>query len=593
MTKALHRVLCVIAQAVTAIGLSAHNPGGKVLCVDAQSNGTVLSTLAATGSRTNESSEARASVFTEASTRTRSEASVSNETHSRANESSEARNSASEAIDLDRLPRIYLHEDVETPTGDQSQAGDHSEAIDLDRLPRIYLHEDVETPAGNRSQAAGNRSQAAGNRSQAGDRFPAADTTKILIRLDTTFRTSTHHDTTKVYYRWDKWGLDTTYMGNATTVHRLDSILRLMQLDSVSLVSSASPEGSMKYNETLSRKRGETMRVHLARILDEQRLRTMTVVPLGSNYDEFLKALKEAKDIPYVDEVINEFKKNPDENPDITYRRIMKMRQGVPYSYIKRRILPYLRYAEIIIISHPRHAVVDTTVIAQPVVVPEDTIAKVGPVADTLAHNVEIAPQAVTESEPVDTVTPAVRKYWYPALKTNLLYDAVTALNAELEIPIGKKFSIAFEDVFPWWNWGPNGKKYCFQLWEMGVEPRWWFARTDKKDYLSGHFVGAYGMSGKYDFQNDTDICYQGEFWSAGLTYGYAVPICKWLNMEFSISAGYLRTDYRHYQPDEAYEHLYRDHYKIGKTSWLGPTKAKISLVLPLGRDSHNAKAKK
>ena len=547
-------VLCVIAQAVTAIGLSAHNPGGKVLCVDAQNNGTALSTLAAPDSRAN-TNKAASTLDSEAPGRMT--VSVSD---SRAHGSSEARTSA--------VSGTATRTRSETRT---SRAA--SEAIDLDRLPRIYLHEDVETTVG--------------------DNSTEADTTKILIRLDTTFRTSTHHDTTKVYYRWDKWGLDTTYMGNATTVHRLDSILRLMQLDSVSLVSSASPEGSMKYNETLSRKRGETMRVHLARILDEQRLRTMTVVPLGSNYEEFLKALKEAKDIPYIYEVINEFKKNPDENPDITYRRIMKMRQGVPYSYIKRRILPYLRYAEIIIISHPRHAVVDTTVIAQPVVVPEDTIAQVGPVADTLTHSVEIAPQVVTQPEPVDTVVPAARKYWYPALKTNLLYDVVTALNAELEIPIGKKFSIAFEDLFPWWNWGPNGKKYCFQLWEMGVEPRWWFARTDKKDYLSGHFVGAYGMSGKYDFQNDTDICYQGEFWSAGLTYGYAVPICKWLNMEFSISAGYLQTDYRHYQPDEAYEHLYRDHYKIGKTSWFGPTKAKISLVLPLGRDSHNAKAKK
>ena len=94
-------------------------------------------------------------------------------------------------------------------------------------------------------------------------------------------------------------------------------------------------------------------------------------------------------------------------------------------------------------------------------------------------------------------------------------------------------------------------------------------------------------MSGKYDFQWEKELCYQGEYWSAGITYGYALPICKWANMEFSISAGYLYSDYRHYQPDDGWEHLFRDYYNAGKVRWIGPTKAKISLVIPIGRDSH------
>ena len=59
------------------------------------------------------------------------------------------------------------------------------------------------------------------------------------------------------------------------------------------------------------------------------------------------------------------------------------------------------------------------------------------------------------------------------------------------------------------------------------------------------------------------------------------------MNMEISISAGFLRSDYRHYQPDPNYEHLYSDKYKTGVFSWFGPTKAKISLVIPIGKDSH------
>ena len=57
--------------------------------------------------------------------------------------------------------------------------------------------------------------------------------------------------------------------------------------------------------------------------------------------------------------------------------------------------------------------------------------------------------------------------------------------------------------------------------------------------------------------------------------------------MEFSVSAGFLRTDYRHYQPDPGYEHLFRDKYNVGTVSWFGPTKLKVSLVIPIGKDSH------
>lgn len=247
---------------------------------------------------------------------------------------------------------------------------------------------------------------------------------------------------------------------------------------------------------------------------------------------------------------------------------------GVPYTYIKRNILPYLRYAEVTMFSKHdfRHDFPPMPEV--PGLVPVNA-------ARHESENISLA-------EPAAESGSKQRKYWYPALKTNLLYDAVTALNAEMEFPITKKFSILVEDVFPWWKWGTNDKQYCFQLWTMGVEPRWWFRRTDKKDWLSGHFAGVYAMAGKYDLQWKTKPCYQGEYWSAGLTYGYAMPICKWLNMEFSVSAGYISSDYRHYQPDDGYDHLYRDKFKVGRMSWFGPTKLKVSLVLPLWKDSHN-----
>lgn len=165
------------------------------------------------------------------------------------------------------------------------------------------------------------------------------------------------------------------------------------------------------------------------------------------------------------------------------------------------------------------------------------------------------------------------------ALKTNLMYDAATALNFEVEFPLGDRWSVLWEDLFPWWE---TGNKYCFQLWEMGLEGRWWFRRTDARDRLSGHFGGMYLMSSKYDLQWDRDLDWQGEFWSAGLTYGFSLPISRHLNLELSLSAGYLHSVYRHYNPAEDYGKLFIDRAKAGRTSYWGPTKAKVSLVIPI-----------
>ena len=184
--------------------------------------------------------------------------------------------------------------------------------------------------------------------------------------------------------------------------------------------------------------------------------------------------------------------------------------------------------------------------------------------------------------EPVE-VKPKAKETFF-ALKTNLLYDAITMVNAEIEVPIGRRFSIMVEDVFPWWEFQKN--KYALQNWEMGVETRFWFKKWGYDDRkLLGFFVGPYGMSGKGDIQWDKDLCYQATYVSAGLSGGFVIPLGKkkhWGNMEFSLSAGWLRANYQHYQPAADYSALIRDPYNAGQVTYFGPTKLKVSLVIPI-----------
>lgn len=169
------------------------------------------------------------------------------------------------------------------------------------------------------------------------------------------------------------------------------------------------------------------------------------------------------------------------------------------------------------------------------------------------------------------------------ALKTNLLFDAALMPNVEIEVPVGKRWSVNGEYAFPWWQFDRG--KYCMQVLMGGLEGRYWLgSRKSREDreVLTGHFLGLYAGGGKYDLQWG-EKGYQGEFFiAAGVSYGWATHIARHLHLEFNIGIGLLRTDYRHYHARDNYQTLLWQ--ENGKYTWFGPTKAKISLVWLLNR---------
>ena len=182
-------------------------------------------------------------------------------------------------------------------------------------------------------------------------------------------------------------------------------------------------------------------------------------------------------------------------------------------------------------------------------------------------------------------------KHTILALKTNLLYDLVSWVNFSVEVPVYRdRWSVLYYHQFPWWRWGKADNEFCMRFLSIGAEARYWFrpmprletSRRVKRDKLMGHFLGVYAESGKWDFERRRDICYQGEHWSAGLTYGYAMPVGKRLNLEFSLSLGYASIPHRNYYPSDDYKLLIHNPEKDGTWHYFGPTKAQVSLVLPI-----------
>ena len=358
----------------------------------------------------------------------------------------------------------------------------------------------------------------------------------------------------EVHFKLGKHDLDERYMGNKQSLldfaHKVDSI-GLDRIDSVVVVSQSSPEGPYLYNMKLSERRANTM-LKCVESRHPELQGKLFVHPDGESWEQ-LRVLV-AQDTHLTAEEIEEVLQVIDADIDINVKK-NRMKKLPCYRYLLQTYYPRIRNSMFCILYFTERLVALPLEEASYIPRPE---IKVTPLR---------VPTLVEEQKTI------------LALKTNLLYDVVSALNFEVEVPIGDRWSVMVEDVFPWWN---NGNKWAIQMWEMGVEGRYWFKRTDARDVLSGWFGGLYLMSAKYDFQWKRDIGYQGEYWSTGLSGGYAFPISKYFNLELSASLGYLSTAYRHYVPAPDYGELIRDPYKQGRKGYFGPTKLKVSLVFPI-----------
>lgn len=353
----------------------------------------------------------------------------------------------------------------------------------------------------------------------------------------------------EVHFRWDKHQLDMGYMGNDSALARFARIIDrigLEYIDSVVIVSQSSPEGPYEYNVRLSKRRAATMRNYVMSEFPELDGK-LHVHPDGESWEQ-LRWYVEC-DTALSDEAKQQIYAVIDADVNMATKK-WRMNRLPTYKYLLRKYYPRIRNSMFCILYCSREAVEQFAL--PPIELP-----------DTLSF-IDLQQTSVER-----------KKVMVAALKTNLLYDVVTALNFEVEVPLGRRFSIAFEDLFPWWH---GGNKWAFQVWQMGVEGRYWFKKGKQPNLLRGHFAGLYLMSAKFDLQYRREFNYQGEYWSTGLTYGYSMPLGKYFNLEFSVSAGYASIAYRHYNPSPGWEELVRDPYKSGRKGYYGPQRLRCRL---------------
>ena len=407
----------------------------------------------------------------------------------------------------------------------------------------------------------------------------------------------------EVFFRFDKTDIDLEYLNNKVNLATLRHYLGVShRVDSITIYSYASPEGRQKHNQWLSEERAKSTKQFLlshspdSSILNAGMIR---ICPLSENWPGLIREVEKRyfrQDRERVLRILN----NKNISDDTRKWRLGRLDKGYTWSFLRRIYMPELRVATWVCvygdIAMPFEVnEVPSSLIHRPsqtMVISDAAIAKA-------ASDDASAQQNAADSTQMSGKKRQGLQKWTPeqldpsqrtilALKTNLLLDAVTALNYSIEVPINEHFSLQYFQTTPWWNNKKNN--FCLQFLSFGGEARWWFLpRTraakpnlKQRDALVGHFLGAYGWGGNGDLQLGRKICQQFDFWSTGLTYGYAMPVSKHLNMEFTLSVGYANINYQHYIPTDDFGLLVRDPELAGKLHYFGPTKAEISLVIPI-----------
>lgn len=393
----------------------------------------------------------------------------------------------------------------------------------------------------------------------------------------------------QILFPLDSTHLNPRYMTNPAQLKRIGDFVKNAARPGDSLViwSYASPEGTYKNNVRLSKGRGVTARNYLSGLFEDSGLAEQMIVinPTAENWAGLRELVVGEYPLPDKSQVLQVLDANIP--PDTKKYRLKRLNGGKSWDYILKNFMPRLRYAKwVVMLQDTLRKDVERMPALDLPAAQDMSGAWSGVVKERLP--VEISPVRIAARKSVE-----YKKTLF-ALKTNLVYDLATVLNFAVEVPFGERFSVLYEHHCPWWLSSNN--MYCLQFLSFGGEVRWWFRPQTlrekgaeiQRDALVGHFFGLYGWGGKLDFQSRRKLCYQAEFNSLGLTYGYSMPVSRRANVEFSVSVGYAEIPYRHYNPTEGYEILIRDRSKMGTLKYFGPVKAEVSLVIPVLGKSKN-----
>ena len=353
-------------------------------------------------------------------------------------------------------------------------------------------------------------------------------------------------------------------------------------VDAVLLRGSASPEGASMDNRSLAEARSHALDRWFADSLGLMGGTLYHREAVGEDWEGLARIIRslDANESPWRDDALDIIEHTPEWVTeggvvvDSRKNRLRRLEGGKVWRWLDANVFPELRAvggSVECIISHPMPARTDTVYITNII---RDTIY------------IDITPPAKIEYKPVGPDYSDKRMLF--AVRTNAL--AIPLANLGIEVPLGERWSVGADIYYPW-LWRPGHRDgidtngVCNELMAADVELRYWFPRKDKQpaQRLLGHSIGLYAAAGQYDFERNWSG-HQGEFYNVGLDYLWAIPLFEGrMHLELELGVGYIWSTSRPYDClDQGSGLIYHRKGVTQTTTWFGPTRAQISLVVPI-----------
>ena len=398
-----------------------------------------------------------------------------------------------------------------------------------------------------------------------------------------TYAQESIRDSVKIYFRQDYSTLDMSIRDNKAVLDSITGRLKsdyadsVYRLQKILVVGGASPEGTIMHNRRLSANRAKRIFDYLEQYGELPD--SLTVFQfLGRDWRGLVRLVEADPNVPYREATL-EFLRDivsrldgGEKVADNNVGRLSRFKGGKPYKYMYRVLFPELR-ASSMYLWYQR---VLNPVRITPLLVLQDSIT----------------PPPAPPLTPI--VMPVVmKKPFYMAVKTNMLYDALLVPNVGVEFYLGKDWSLGGNWMYGWWK--SDRAHWYWRTYGGDITLRKWFGRAAKEKPLTGHHLGLYAQVQTFDFElggrgymggvPGGDIFDRACF-GGGVEYGYSLPIARRLNIDFSACVGYLGGRYYEYIPiDQCYVWQATKNLR-----YFGPTKLEVSLVWLIGRGNYNKK---
>ncbi len=407
----------------------------------------------------------------------------------------------------------------------------------------------------------------------------------ILLGISS-IKAEEYRDSAEIRFHVSKSNLELNLDSNGRHLNRMleflsahetaDSIYKIKRIN---VSGAASPEGPDNFNIALSHRRAnaifdyfktrtelpDTATQFVYKGRDWQGLYNMvvadTLLPSRSEIMEILSPVSDGGDISA-------------KQGDVMLARLKSLHGGAPYRYMLREMFPSLRRSTLTV-SYDK--------INNPLLIPYLNSGLTGP---------DIIPIPDNTIELLNIYGEVKRcRPFYMALKTNMLFDALALPNISAEFYLGKNLSLGANWMYGWWD---NDRRHDYwRAYGGDITLRYWFGKAAHLKPLTGHHVGIYAGVVTYDFELG-GTGYMGgrpghSLWDrcmhvAGVEYGYSLPVTRRLNIDFTIGIGYMGGLEEKYEPaGDKYEWI-----STNRRTWIGPTKAEISLVWLIGCSNYN-----